>query len=258
MSTGEPLPSWPRRYFEPGGGNAHLFYTIHGRFPEMPQLSRARYRCEGIPEQCDLQLYTRETEPQVFEIGLDGYLGRQLRKDDANLFAAASSSTQCLVLRGEVSDPPTLDYFRDVVGLVMAMLDGGGTAVFDPHAFKWWNPQQWRERVFEPAGAVPRHHVSILVSEDPHAGAQHRWYHTRGMIKFGRPDLSVHGVAPNLEAAVQDLCNRFIEMQAFGAVVPEGQPIKMNSLPTGWCCFHRGSLDDPDFNNRHIEIEPQS
>jgi len=45
-------------------------------------------------------------------------------------------------------------------------------------------------------------------------------------------------------------------MQAFGAVVPEGQPIEMSSLPDGWRCFHRGSLDDPDFNNRHIEIGP--
>jgi hypothetical protein len=248
MSTRDPLPSWPRRYFEPGGGNAHLFYAIHGRFREMPQISRARYRCDGVPAECDLQIYARTTQPEVFEIGLDNYLGAMLRKDDPTLFDAASSSEQCLVLRGELSDPPTLDYFRDVVGLVMALLDGGGTAVFDPHAFKWWSPQQWRELAFDPAAAVPRHHVSILVTDD--------WYHTRGMIKFGRPDLSVHGVVPELEAAVQDLCNRFIEMQAFGAVVPEGQPIKMSSLPTGWRCFHRGSLDDPDFNNRHLEIGP--
>jgi len=256
MSTREPLPSWPRRHFEPGGGNAHLFYAIHGRFPEMPQVSRARYRCDGVPEGCDLQLYTRETQPQVFEIGLDNYLGRELRKDDPNLFNAAASSEQCLILRGEVSDPPTLDYFRDVVGLIMAMLDGGGTAVFDPHAFKWWSPQKWCESAFEPAGAVPRHHVLTLVSDDPSNGNQNRWYHTRGMIKFGRPDLSVHSVAPNLQAGVEDLCNRFIEMLAFGAVVPEGQTIKMSSLPAGWRCFHRGNLEDPDFNNRHIEIGP--
>jgi hypothetical protein len=28
----------------------------------------------------------------------------------------------------------------------------------------------------------------------------------------------------------------------------------MKSLPTGMRCFHRGNEEDPDFNNRHVEI----
>jgi hypothetical protein len=153
-----------------------------------------------------------------------------------------------------VTDPASLDYFRDAVGLVMALLESGGVAVFDPHMFKWWSADEWREHAFEPAGAVPRHHVVRLVSDEP--DGRSRWYHTRGMIKFGRPDLSVHGVVPELESAVTDLCERFIEMQAFGAVVPEGQGINMNALPPGWRCRHGGDLDDPEFNNRHLEIGP--
>jgi hypothetical protein len=108
--------------------------------------------------------------------------------------------------------------------------------------------------VFEPSGAVPRHHVVILVSDEP--GGRSRWYHTRGMVKFGRPDVSVRNVPPALEAAVKDLCDRFIEVQAFGAVIAEGQEIKMDALPRGWRCRHGGNLDDPDFNNRHVEIGP--
>ncbi len=76
------------------------------------------------------------------------------------------------------------------------------------------------------------------------------------MIKFGRPDLSVRGVTRELGPAVEDLCNRFIEMQAFGAVVPEGQEVKMKALPPGWRCRHGGTIDDPDFNNVHLEIGP--
>jgi hypothetical protein len=120
--------------------------------------------------------------------------------------------------------------------------------------FKWWSAHEWREHAFEPAGAVPRHHVVILVSDEP--DERSRWYHTRGMLKFGRPDLSVHGVVPELEPAVKDLCERFIEMQAFGAVIPEGQEVRMNGLPPGWRCRHGGDLDDPEFNNRHVEIGP--
>ena len=108
--------------------------------------------------------------------------------------------------------------------------------------------------MFEPAGPVPRHHVVILVSDEEDGPG--RWYHTRGMIKFGRPDLSVHHVTPALVDAVVDLCNRFIEMMAFGAIIAEGQEIRMRALPSGWRCRHGGSLEDPEFNNRHIEIGP--
>ncbi len=73
------------------------------------------------------------------------------------------------------------------------------------------------------------------------------------MLKFGRPDISVHGVTPDQYEAVQDLCNRFIEMLAFGAVVPDGQVIRMAGLPE-WTCKTLGDLDDPDFNNHRIEI----
>jgi hypothetical protein len=40
----------------------------------------------------------------------------------------------------------------------------------------------------------------------------------------------VRNVVPTLEPAVQDLCERFIETQAFGAVVPEGQEVRMAAL----------------------------
>ena len=76
------------------------------------------------------------------------------------------------------------------------------------------------------------------------------------MIKFGRPDISVHNVPSDLNPGVEDLCSRFIEMMAFGAVVDDGQPIKMASLPGGWFCRHAGDLDDPEFNNLHIEVGP--
>jgi hypothetical protein len=42
-----------------------------------------------------------------------------------------------------------------------------------------------------------------------------------------------------------------------GAVISEGREIKMRSFPSGWRCHHRGDLDDPDFNNRHVEIGPE-
>ena len=74
------------------------------------------------------------------------------------------------------------------------------------------------------------------------------------MRKFGRPDLSIHGVSKKEESGQLELINRLIVMQAEGARVQEGQPIQMRSLPPGLTCHHDGDVDDPDFNNVHIEI----
>ena len=56
-----------------------------------------------------------------------------------------------------------------------------------------------------------------------------------------------------LKRSVQ-LCNRFIEFQAEGGRIPEGQEVRMATLPTGLTCRHRGQIDDPEFNNVHVEI----
>src|SRR5262249_35154118 len=133
------------------------------------------------------------------------------------------------------------------------LLDNGACAVFDPQMFHWWSPEEWREQVFEPAAPVPRHHVVILLSEE-HGSDSLFWVHTRGMRKFGRPDLSIRRVAAGYREPGVDLCQRFIEYQAFGAVIPEGQPIRMATLPAGGVAHHAGGLDDPDFNNRHVEL----
>ena len=75
------------------------------------------------------------------------------------------------------------------------------------------------------------------------------------MIKYGRPDVSVRGVPP---AAVNDaarLINRFIEMMALGAHVPNGASIRVDGLPNGMTAHHAGHMDDPDFNNVHLAID---
>jgi hypothetical protein len=157
-----------------------------------------------------------------------------------------------LLLRGELGDYETLDYLRDTVGTLTALLEHGGVGLLDAGSFRWYSPAQFREGLFAPGEPVPHRHVSILLSDEEDGDGQ--WVHTRGMRKFGRPDISVHHVSGEDRSAVIDLCNRFIEMQALGAVVPDGQEIRMNALPEGITVHVEGELDDPDFNNVHLEV----
>lgn len=53
---------------------------------------------------------------------------------------------------------------------------------------------------------------------------------------------------------MEKLLNRFIDLAAFGHVIPEGQTIRMEGVPSGMTCRHAGNLDDPHYNNVHVEM----
>jgi hypothetical protein len=251
MTMGSPLVEWPRRHFVPGGKHPFLFYVVYGRVDTTKVLSRSNYRSNGIPDGIDVMAYGPTEHADQVAAFCDGYLWDQLTTEAPNLAATIAAQDCCLVLTGEIVDPPTPNYLREVIGFLTFCLDAGGVAIYDPLMFKWWGAPEWRSHVFNNGWSAPRHHVVILVPRD---SDETEWIHTRGMRKFGRPDISIHKVGPQRKNAVIDLCNRFIELLAFGGIVRDGSEVRLSSLPSGMKCFRNGSEEDPDFNNEHIEI----
>ncbi|MDJ0910261.1 MAG: hypothetical protein QNI99_13770 [Woeseiaceae bacterium] len=248
------LADWTRPYFTPGGGDAHFFFVVYGPLPKELSISRSRYRCDGIPDGVELMSYGPDVRPEVVDQFRDGYLWERLLHDNPSLAGRIAAETECTIVQGAVSDPPDLNYLRNVVGLIQWMLDNDGAGLFDAHSFQWMDPSRWHRSVFDADGPSPQSHVWIMYSEDEEDG-EAEWFHTRGMRVFGRPDLSVHDVRPEYREAVIEMIRRFIEYQALGGVVSEGEEIRLEGLPSGMTCHHRGDVDDPDFNNRHIEVE---
>ena len=243
------IPDWNRHYFRPGGGDSLIHLVVFGDVNPKAPFSRERYRC-----QTDADGLTEYKLEDLAGFWFDEPFWGFMTRDDPGFGARIKrTSRNCVELLRIFSDPPTLNYLRDSVGIATFFLDHGGSAVLDTQILKLWKPEEWRERIFDPAAPVPRQHVVVLHSEDEqNPGTE--WFHTRGMRKFGRPDLSVRGVNPEMREGVIDLCNRFIEFQAFGGIIDEGQEIRMASLPSGGICRHGGDLDDPDFNNVHVDV----
>ncbi|HEY7214659.1 MAG TPA: hypothetical protein VIC28_08510 [Thermoanaerobaculia bacterium] len=249
-----PAPrSWKRPGFQAGGGTPFLLYVVYGSLPEEPKVSRSSYRTLGLPDGIGAEIYGPKVHPEVCTTWLQGPMGELLKTQTPELVKAAAAAPGCMIIQGEPGDARTLDYLRDVVGFLTYLADNGAVAVLDPQTFTLWSPARWRSEFFAPDGPVPHRHVVILTSEDRRP--DRLWFHTRGMRKFGRPDLSLRGVAGSQRAAVVDLFNRFIGLQALGGIVPESEEIRMAGLPPGLTCHHRGDVDDPDFNNVHLEIE---
>lgn len=256
------LPTWERPYYRPGGGDAFVFYVVFGEFPDAElKASRDAYRAQGVPDGITTTRHdrTRPDHAGWFVGFLTGHLGQLLDEEsgaEGALALAVRAAPACLVVTGTVADPPTLDYLRDVIGLVTCALDAGGVGVLDGTSLRWWSPAAWRRDIFAPEAPDLPKYADILVSEDTTArrGDRTLWLHTRGLRKFGRPDLSVRGVRQPHVAAVIGLCNRFILLQALGDVVPEGKPVRLPGLPEGMMCRHAGDFDDPDFNNVHLQV----
>jgi hypothetical protein len=247
------LPSWTRPLFTPGGGNALLFYVLFGKFDLTKPLSKSKHRSNGPGKWLEVVQFDRTTRPEEFTGYQSGELWDMLTRDAPITAAESRKAQEAVAVRAEVTDPQTLDYFRDTIGVVTWLLDCGGISIYDPQRLWLWSGDEWRREIFEPGESQPQEHTVILVSDDQHEQTQ--WLHTRGMRQYGRPDLSVRGVGMRYMDEVTQMIERFINLQAEGGLIPEGQEIRMRSLPPGGVCHHRGNLEDPDFNNVHIAIE---
>ena len=250
-------PSWPREFFQPTGAKALVWYQVYGHFSDTIEISRGTYRCNGVPAGIEVGNHARTDGEEAWtNLVKQPLLAARLHGELPKLAQAVETAPACTTIRGEVPDSATLVYLRDVVGLGTWFLDNGAVAVLDPQTLTWYDREKWRSRVFEPKSCVPTHHATILYSDEKDgAGGNLFWFHTRGMRKFARPDLSVHHVPAQYQDAVINVLNRLVEVQAFGQVIAEGQSITAPSLPPGITCHHAGSLDDPDFNNTHIEVQ---
>lgn len=242
---------WNRKYFTPSEDSVFSFFIVFGEFEDGVNISASKYNFDEMPENTVIQKYHDGAAPDYRDSFREGYLWEEVSKENPELAETIRVAPSCMVVSMESSDQETLGYLRNTIGLVTYFLENGGVCVYEPQRFKWWSSDEWRESVFLPKEPKPFEHTTIIVSNQEDGTL---WYHTRGLRLFARPDLSVHGVTSEISEKVYEILNRFIEYQAFGGIVEDGKNISMKGLPSSMWCEHRGSIDDPEFNNKHIEI----
>lgn len=250
--TNTPLPpQWPRPYWQPAAGDhALLQFYVFGQFARELVIPAMRYGSPGLPDGIALKRF-HNLELRKWEgYPLAGALGELLREDDPAAFEQARIAPEVLVLRGELPDEPALDYLRDTLGVVAALLDIGGRVVVDPQIMGLFDAETWRARYLVDGGAPPRNHVLIVRGDEADGVGAH--VHTRGMRKFARPDFSLRHVP---EAELQRagvLCEKLVELAALGARFAAGQALEVDGIAAPLLAQPGGSLDDPAFNNRHV------
>jgi hypothetical protein len=245
--------AWPRPYWQPSDETIVLHFYVFGRFAEDLAIPAARYASRGLPEGVELQRFAHNALRGWEGYPLKGALGELLEEDAPDAFDRARAAPDVLVVRGELADRDSLDYLRDTLGVLAGLLDVGGSAVLDPQILTLFDADAWRRHYLVPGGAPPRNHVLILRNEDDEAGRSH--VHTRGLRKFGRPDLSLRRVPDAQAGQAGMLCERLVELSALGARFVEGQPLEVEGVPGELVARLGGSLDDPRFNNSHVAFD---
>lgn len=195
---------WSRPAFEPGGGDASLFYLVFGelssvRLPPTPSGLSLTVHPQG-----EARLWV---EPLVAATrdGEDGHPG---------LAAIVRRAPDFSMLRGQRVDPPDLAHLRDAESVLAALLEAGATAVLDVEAQRWWTPDGFRGEVLGGVRPAVRAHVSVRTGTGN--------VESRGLRKFGRPDLRLRGVPPGAERQAVGLCWSLVERLARGARLGPG------------------------------------
>lgn len=245
--------AWPRPYWQPSDETVVLYFYVFGRFAPELAIPAARYGSDGLPAGIELQRFEHNALRTWDGYPLKGALGDLLKEDAPAAFDLARAAPDVLVVRGELPDPDKLDYLRDTLGVLAALLDIGGTAILDPQILTLFDAAAWRRHYLIAGGAPPRHHALILRNADDEADRSH--VHTRGLRKFGRPDISLRHVPDDQAEQAGMLCERLLELQALGAHFVEGQPLEVDGLPGELIAHPGGSPDDPRFNNTHVAFD---
>jgi hypothetical protein len=249
-----PFDPWARPLFTPGGADPFVYFVVFGADGDLLEIDGEVHQVDEIPDGIDAHELGAEWVRSFF----DPPMGDQLRAGDPATAARAEACDSCIVVTGSVTDPPTLAYLRNSIGITTAALDTGGVGVLSLQTMTLFDPQRWREEIAVPGRTLPRRLVSILFSEqEPGTGAGtpgDLWVHTRGLRVYGRPDLSMHDVAAEALEATGTLFNALIVELAGGLVIHDGMRMGISDELGALDFAVRGDLEDPDFNNQHVEI----
>ncbi|HXD36036.1 MAG TPA: hypothetical protein VN624_05245 [Rhodanobacter sp.] len=245
------LPAWQRPHWQASDEQILLQFYVFGKFDAV-RVPSQDYGSPGLPAGLSATNH-RHAELRSWDgYPLKGAMGRMYKADAPQAWQRAFDAPEVMVVRGTLADSPATGYLRDTLGVLAGMLDIGGVAILDPQILSLLDAEAWRRRYLIREGAPIRHHLLILCDAEATPGRS--WIRTRGMRKFGRPDISIREVPDAAVDRAGALCEQLAELQALGAHFTDGQSLEGDGMPAGLVAKLGGGMDDLQFNNTRVEF----
>ncbi len=165
-----------------------MFVFARGPLRGDVTLSKSTYGApsDAALEACKLQTIARAQDPAWFDAWRGGSLRTIASQDLGDQLAALDAADHVHVVACEPREATDLSYLQGVWALVRYLVDAGATVVLDAMAM-----------AYVPAAAVPAvdapldvsREVRVVFETDSTRSDRAHALHTRGMRKFGAPDL---------------------------------------------------------------------
>ena len=252
MNSIEP---WRRTSFEGAGAQNvfQLFVFSPGALKGDVEFSAARF---GLPSKDAMtSVEVRELPREVDSAWFDGFRSGSLRAlatealhGDIALLDAASQLTAVLVARADADD---LTHLQAGWAVAQWLIARGATVVLDAQTNRFW---RGADVAAWPAGRpfTLSSDVNVVVEAEPTSPTA--TIHTRGLQKFGRPDVVVRDVPGERWDAVAGLVRVVAAMLADGMIITPGDTKTIDGQPIAF----RAMEGDPlHLNNTALELTAQ-
>ena len=243
----------PREHYKDIGYKPFLFYVIFGVTGDDMHPSQSRHHVDCLPEGLELHALSRPGHSDYMDGFFSGDLGIVLKESSMDLYKKCLAAENCIIIKGHIEEDSNLDYMRNVIGIIQALMDEGAVGVLDFQTFSLYSPEIWKDLFFEKE-VNAQNHVVILYSEETDG----YWLHTRGMAEFGRPDCSMSGVPYDQVEECQQIINQMIYYSGEGVFFSGEFRLHTFSGNTYKVTSHFvDDFDNNDFNNAYCEVEAE-
>ncbi|MBO4688478.1 MAG: hypothetical protein J5636_08195 [Clostridiales bacterium] len=239
-----------REYYQDIGYKPFLFYVIFGVSAEELEVSRSRHNVDGLPEDLQLLSLSRPEHQDYIDGLLGGQMGQILRPVNPALYDACLAAEKCVIIRGTIQQDSTLDYMRNVIGIIEAFFEKGAVGVLDPQTISMYSQEIWQERFFG-HDVNAQNHVVILFSEEEGG----YWLHTRGMAEFGRPDIGISGVPKEKADEYKQVIDQMVFYSGHGIFFKGNARLHIRSGKTFVVSAEFiDDFDNEDYNNAYYNV----
>ncbi|OUM58800.1 hypothetical protein PIROE2DRAFT_15853 [Piromyces sp. E2] len=202
-----------RPYYENLNTHPYIYYVVFGVKDKELNISKERHRIEGIPEGLNITLLTEEKNGEYMNSLINNTIGNLMKKDNLKLYKEVIKTKNWAVINGTIVKDENLNYMKDVIGIVQAFLETGAIGVLDLQIISLYSSDEWKNKIFIPK-FNPCSHVNILCTD---IDKEIIWLHTRGLRKYGRPDVSIENVnKSNIDDPI-DIINQIIIYSSKGS-----------------------------------------
>ncbi len=163
---------------------AAVTLVVFGALTRDEPMSMSKFGAPGtaLP---DIRMFARADDPAWFDGWRSGSLGAIARADLAGDTAALARADVLHVVTAEVTGPADLVFLQTAWAIARYFVARGATTVLDAHAMRFHAGVS-----LPPPGALDvAHEVRVVYETESTRPDQAHAIHTRGMRKFGAPDL---------------------------------------------------------------------